>query len=321
MSESNVTGYSAPWALSYGQWETDAIISIELLRNVIVVLLIVFGMTMILLASLRGAVLVVASVMATLVDVAGLMHLWGLTINTVSCISLVIAIGICVDYAAHITHGFLVSRGTNHERMTAALKHMGPAVLHGGISTLLAFVMLSPSDTFVFISYFKILTLVALFGLFHALVLLPILLSLVGPPPYPDRLPEDGQSWTTETTHYPGTPKVITPNDTPDSSTPNSPNSNRALEDAPRPSQVTHVDGQRNSYLATPNMHTLSVKEQHSVHKEGLFGSQAMRNVVGSRPSGFKDNKEDLSKHTVFIDNTIPIKDNENTVTIYVRNT
>jgi len=30
------------------------------------------------------------------------MHFWGLTIDTVSCIDIVLGIGLCVDYAAHI---------------------------------------------------------------------------------------------------------------------------------------------------------------------------------------------------------------------------
>ena len=33
----------------------------------------------------------------------------GLTIDTVSCVNLIIAIGLCVDYSAHIAHGYLVS--------------------------------------------------------------------------------------------------------------------------------------------------------------------------------------------------------------------
>lgn len=30
------------------------------------------------------------------------MYFWGLTINMVSCIDIVLAIGLCVDYASHI---------------------------------------------------------------------------------------------------------------------------------------------------------------------------------------------------------------------------
>ena len=225
VASTKVSGYKAPWALSYGQWETENVISRELCRNVIVVLIIVFVMTMILLASIRAALLVLLCVLATLLNVSALMHLWGLTINTVTCIALVLAIGICVDYAAHITHGFLVSQGSRKFRAESALRHMGPAVLHGGISTLLAFILLAPSDTFVFISYFKILTGVAVFGLYHALVLLPILLALLGPPPYPDSdasshstassVTGDSHSCTTESTNsYPYTPSNVTPQST-----------------------------------------------------------------------------------------------------------
>ena len=39
------------------------------------------------------------------------MHHWGLTIDTISCVNLVISVGLCVDYAAHIAHAFLVAHG------------------------------------------------------------------------------------------------------------------------------------------------------------------------------------------------------------------
>jgi hypothetical protein len=63
---------------------------------------------------------------------------------------------------------------------------MGPAVLNGGLSTILAFILLSTSDTYIFLSFFKIFFLICVFGLYHGLVVLPVVLSLVGP------LAEDG---------------------------------------------------------------------------------------------------------------------------------
>jgi hypothetical protein len=45
------------------------------------------------------------------VDVGGFMHFWGLTIDVISCVNLVIAVGLCVDYAAHIVHCFLLQTG------------------------------------------------------------------------------------------------------------------------------------------------------------------------------------------------------------------
>ena len=75
---------------------------------------------------------------------------------------------------------------------------MGPAVLNGGLSTLLAIIMLANSKSYVFISFFKVgasvmnqttfnfqvFFLVITLGLFHGLVLLPVLLSIVQPQPY-----------------------------------------------------------------------------------------------------------------------------------------
>jgi len=41
------------------------------------------------------------------------MHFWGLTIDTVTTIQLILAIGLSVDYSAHIGHGFMASRDGN----------------------------------------------------------------------------------------------------------------------------------------------------------------------------------------------------------------
>ena len=45
-------------------------------------------------------------------QVAGFMHFWDLTIDVISCNTLVISIGLCVDFSAHIAHGFLSCRGS-----------------------------------------------------------------------------------------------------------------------------------------------------------------------------------------------------------------
>ncbi len=45
------------------------------------------------------------------IDVGGFMHFWGLTIDVISCTNLVIAVGLVVDYSAHIVHAFLIQTG------------------------------------------------------------------------------------------------------------------------------------------------------------------------------------------------------------------
>ena len=84
----------------------------------------------------------------------------------------------------HICHAFLTVSGSKRERAHAALVDMGPAVLNGGLSTLIAFILLLSSDSYFFLTFFKIFFLTVLFGVWHGLVLLPVLLSLVGPGAY-----------------------------------------------------------------------------------------------------------------------------------------
>lgn len=91
------------------------------------------------------------------INVCGLMAFWGLTIDLVSCIGLELAVGLCVDYAAHVGHTFLVTGpGTKSERAVETIIHIGPAVLYGGGSTLLAVSMMANSEAYTFQAFFKV---------------------------------------------------------------------------------------------------------------------------------------------------------------------
>lgn len=173
------------YSFVYISWETNKVISKELIRNISLAGLCVFIVTLFLLSNLWASLMVVCCVALALIDIAGFMHFWGLTVDTVTTIIMVLAIGLTVDYSTHIAHGFMVSRKpTRNERMVAALCEIGPAVIHGGMSTLLAFILLAASESYVFKTFFKVFFLVVMFGMFHGLVFLPVILSLLGPAPY-----------------------------------------------------------------------------------------------------------------------------------------
>ena len=69
------------------------------------------------------------------------------------------------------------------QRVSLSLTKVGPAVLNGGLSTLLAFILLSSSESYVCLSFFKIFFLICIFGLYNGLVALPVILSIAGPVP------------------------------------------------------------------------------------------------------------------------------------------
>lgn len=186
------------WAKIFGNWVTDEIIDTEIYRNLALAMVGVMICSAVLIVNPQICFWIFVCVLLTLVNVGGFMQQWGLTLDLVSCIALQLAVGLCVDYAAHIGHTFLtISHGNRNRRALETVLHIGAAVMYGGGSTILALSVLSGSRAYTYRTFFKIFLLVILLGLFHGLVLLPVILSLVGPPPYSgfvdglDKLPND----------------------------------------------------------------------------------------------------------------------------------
>jgi len=184
LSNANISTRVFPMCVGYASWETDEVISEELYRNIALAVICVFLTTWLLLFNIWVSLQVMSCVLLTLVNVGGFIHFWGLTIDTVSCTNIIIAIGLCVDYSAHIAHAFMSANGSRNDRVKAALSNIGPAVLNGGFSTFLAFVLLAGSRSHVFSVFFKVFFLVVIFGLFNGLLFLPVMLSFIGPPSY-----------------------------------------------------------------------------------------------------------------------------------------
>ncbi|CAM9869991.1 unnamed protein product, partial [Chrysoparadoxa australica] len=97
-----------PWTFAYNEWATFEVIYVELIRGLALSMLAVLLVTLLLLANVGVAALVFLCVIATIVDVLGTMYFLGLSIDTVSVINLVLAVGLSVDYAAHIGHSFML---------------------------------------------------------------------------------------------------------------------------------------------------------------------------------------------------------------------
>jgi len=71
--------------------------------------------------------------------------------------------------------------GNRLEKTLRSIETIGPAVFNGGLTTFLALTLCGGSTSHTFITFFKVFVLTVIFGLYHGLVLLPVLLSLFGP--------------------------------------------------------------------------------------------------------------------------------------------
>ncbi|KAK4886579.1 hypothetical protein RN001_002850 [Aquatica leii] len=177
--------FATAWSKIFATWVTDELIDIEVIRNLQLALLCVMICTVILVANLQICFWIFICVLLTMVNVCGFMQRWGVTLDMVSCIGLELAIGLCVDYATHIGHTFLtIQEGSLEERSLKTVISIGAAVLYGAFSMLIGVSMLAFSQAYTFQVFFKIFCLVVLFGIFHGVVLLPVILSFIGPKPY-----------------------------------------------------------------------------------------------------------------------------------------
>ncbi|XP_061178078.1 patched domain-containing protein 3-like [Saccostrea echinata] len=122
------------------------------------------------------------SLVSILLGVFGFLPFWGLNISSVTMIELIISVGFSVDFSAHLCHAYLTSQSRERKgRVQDALELAGGPVINGALSTIIGLVMLNFSESFIFQSFFKVLFMVIVFGLIHAVLILPTFLSVIGP--------------------------------------------------------------------------------------------------------------------------------------------
>ncbi|GFR62700.1 patched family protein [Elysia marginata] len=70
---------------------------------------------------------------------------------------------------------------TRHGRALDAIVHASGPILNGGFSSMLGVLVLSVTESYIFKAFFKVMLLVVTFGAAHAILLVPVMLSFIGP--------------------------------------------------------------------------------------------------------------------------------------------
>ena len=156
-------------------------------------LAIIFVLTSLLLGSLMTGAVVTLTVIMIVADVLGCMAIFHVSLNAISLVNLVICVGIGVEFCAHIARAFMFPSKPILEkakakfsgkdaRAWAALVNVGGSVFSGiTITKFLGVFVLAFTRSKIFeVYYFRIWLALVLFAALHALVFLPVALSLMG---------------------------------------------------------------------------------------------------------------------------------------------
>lgn len=186
----------------FDQYATIVRLTATLLGSALALIL---AISSILLGSLRTGAIVTVTVIMIVVDIIGTMAVFNVSLNAVSLVNLIICVGIGVEFCAHIARAFMfpsravMERARNKfrgrdARAWTALVNVGGSVFSGiTITKLLGVFVLAFTRSKIFeIYYFRIWLALVVFAATHALIFLPVALSLVGGDGYIDPESEGG---------------------------------------------------------------------------------------------------------------------------------
>lgn len=174
----NVTVYH-PFFIFFDQF---LLIRYTSMQCVLIAALIMMGVSLVFIPNPLCSLWVAFSIVSIEIGVIGFMTLWGVNLDAISMINLIMCIGFSVDFSAHISYAYMSAQvDTPEERVKSCLYSLGLPIVQGALSTILGVVALLVAPSYIFITFFKVVFLVIVIAAAHGLLLLPVLLSLFGP--------------------------------------------------------------------------------------------------------------------------------------------
>ncbi|XP_042881806.1 NPC intracellular cholesterol transporter 1-like [Penaeus japonicus] len=144
----------------------------------------VFAVMFLLTFDLASSLIILLTIVMIVVDMMGVMYWWNISLNAVSLVNLVMAVGVSVEFCCHITYAFGTSRHfTKLTRAQEAQANMGSSVFAGITLTMACgiAVLQYVQSQMLRVICLPMFSGMLVIGASHGLVFLPVLLSVCGP--------------------------------------------------------------------------------------------------------------------------------------------
>ena len=130
-----------------------------------------------------ASLIIVGIISMIILECFGIMGMLDIKFSAIPAVSLLMSVGISVEFVAHFVLTFLMEfDGNQNDRVRITFLRMMPPVLQGGLSTFCSIILLAFSEfEFVRKYFFLPFLSVCVVGLINGLILLPVILSLIGP--------------------------------------------------------------------------------------------------------------------------------------------
>merc|ERR1712176_1624702 len=169
------------YAEDYNIWQFYADAVDEIILTALIGVVAVSLVALVLVPHWTAAIFVLPLLCVLYIDLLGFMQWFGVNVDVVVYVSLVMSIGLLVDFVMHTLLRFYESAGNRQEKVIDMLSTMGASILTGAISTFIGTAALAFSSTKLFFTIFVAFLGMVLLGSAHGLILLPVLLSIFGP--------------------------------------------------------------------------------------------------------------------------------------------
>lgn len=182
LNDLDVYAYS-PFYIFFVQYSTIVSLTAKLITASI---LLIFFVSWLLLGSAMTSLILSGIVTMIIVDILAMMYFFGIRLNAVSLVNLLICVGLAVEFCIHITRAFTIVpvgvKKDRNSRVIYAMTTIGGSVLKGITMTkIIGISVLALTQSKIFqVFYFRMWASLIFVASLHALIFLPVLLSMIG---------------------------------------------------------------------------------------------------------------------------------------------